>query len=220
MKDIQEIKQIQKMKVGKTQRLFYVITTLVSVLIVCFILLLISLVFYSQRKHDLEQQVNILRKQNSNISLQVDDIINKSITTKNYIQIWNEKFSEVQKELKGVNTSDVYATISATAKQSKLVNVSISFSPLILVGGIFEKQNIKVFSTLVTIKFSSITDIDVLSFLDSLKQTKKYFFIVQEINLKRTGKISDEFIETLNNGNIVTAVDGEIKIRIYGLEVK
>ncbi|HSQ97969.1 MAG TPA: hypothetical protein VLL98_04595 [Rickettsiales bacterium] len=220
---IEEKKQIEiakKKDNRKVKKLFYSIIFYSSILIICLILFLGIVLFYSQRKEFLQQRITILKKQNSNISLQINNIINKSIAAKNYIKIWNEQFSKEQKELKGIDTSVAYGKIMQIAKDSKLIEVSMNFSPLILTGGIFEKQNIKVFTTFVTIKFNSITDIDVLNFLDNLKKDLNYFIIIQEINLKRTNRINDDFIKTLNNGNIVTAVEGEIKIRLYGLEAK
>ena len=70
------------------------------------------------------------------------------------------------------------------------------------------------------IKFSTITDIDVLNFLDNLEKNIGCFVLVQDMSLKRTKKINDDFIKTLNTGNIITAVDGEIRVRLYGLESK
>ncbi|MDD2840160.1 MAG: hypothetical protein PHY80_03465 [Rickettsiales bacterium] len=168
----------------------------------------------------MQQKINVLEKQNLVISTQINDIINKSIAAKNYIKIWNEELSKEQRALTGINTTNTYATILQIAKDSKLVNVSVSFSPLILTAGAFEKQNVKVFTTVAFIKFSTITDIDVLNFLDNLKRDVGCFIIVQDISLKRTRKINDDFIKTLNTGNIITAVDGEIRIRLYGLEAK
>jgi len=210
------IKRMNKIKV-----LFSKITIYLSISIAFLILFILILNFHSQQESSLIQKVNVLEKQNSIITTQINDIINKSIAAKNYIKIWNEEFSEEQKNLKGINTTNIYAKILAIAKDSKLINVSLSFSPLIITGGIFgEKENIKVFTTIATIKFSTITDIDVLNFLDNLKKDIGCFIIVQDISLTRTRKINDDFIKTLNSGNIITAVDSEIKIRLYGLEAK
>lgn len=213
------VKKTAKKK-GKINKLFSKITIYLSISIVFLILFLLILDFYSQKRATLQQEINVLEKQNASISAQISDIINKSIAAKTYIKIWNEEFSKEQKELKGINTTNTYAKILEIAKDSKLVNVSVNFSPLILASGAFEKQNIKVFTTAAVIKFSTITDIDVLNFLDNLKRDLGCFVIVQDMSLKRTRKIDDEFIKMLNTGNVITAVDGEIRVRLYGLEAK
>lgn len=211
---------IAKKKKGKINKLFSKITIYLSITIAFLIIFLLILDLYSQKRATLQQEVNFLEKQNSSISAQISDIINKSIAAKTYIQIWNEEFSKEQKELKGINTTSAYTKILEIAKDSKLVGVSVNFSPLILASGVFEKQNIKVFTTVAVIKFSTITDIDVLNFLDNLKRDIGCFVILQDMSLKRTRKIDDEFIKTLNTGNVITAVDGEIRVRLYGLEAK
>ena len=38
--------------------------------------------------------------------------------------------------------------------------------------------------------------------------------------MERTKKVSEEFLKSLANGNITTAISGEIKIRIYGIGEK
>lgn len=219
MQEETKTKEIIK-KMSKINRLFSKITVSLSISIIFLIVFLLLLNFYSQKKIFLQQKINVLEKQNLVISTQINDIINKSIAAKNYIKIWNEELSKEQRALTGINTTNTYATILQIAKDSKLVNVSVSFSPLILTAGAFEKQNVKVFTTVAFIKFSTITDIDVLNFLDNLKRDVGCFIIVQDISLKRTRKINDDFIKTLNTGNIITAVDGEIRIRLYGLEAK
>lgn len=220
MEEEKKVKDTLIKKIKKINGLFSKITIYLSISITFLILFLLLLNFHSQQKEVLQQKLNVLENQNSTITVQINDIINKSIAAKNYIKIWNEELSKEQKNLQGINTTETYATILQIAKDSKLVNVSVNFSPLILTTGAFEKQNIKVFTTVAVIKFSTITDIDVLNFLDNLKKNVGCFILIQDVNLKRTRKIDDNFIKTLNAGNIITAVDGEIRVRLYGLESK
>ena len=91
---------------------------------------------------------------------------------------------------------------------------------MILIDGSFGKQNINVLTTLLTINFSTITDIDFFNFLESLKKQLKCFKIIQEVNLKRVKKVDENFLKILNNGNIPTGVEGSIVLRLYGLENK
>ena len=65
--------------------------------------------------------------------------------------------------------------------------------------------------------FNSITDINVFMFLDSLKENLGYFITVQDVNLKRIKKVDQELLDKISNGENVAAVEGDIKIRIYGL---
>ena len=101
-----------------------------------------------------------------------------------------------------------------------MINISTNFSPLILVDGSFGKQNINVLTTLLTVKFSTITDIDAFNFIESFEKEIDYFNIIQEFSLKRLKKVDENFLKTLNGGNIVSGVEGTFIVRLYGLENK
>jgi hypothetical protein len=204
----------------KIRKLFVTSSMYFAIIMVFAILFIILLEFCLKAKSSFQQQLNLLTKQNATVTHQIYDIANKTIVTQNYIKIWKEEFSEEQRELKGLNTSNIYQKILNISKHSKLGNVTIDFSQLILAGGSLEKDSMKVFTTEVTIKFSTITDIDVLNFLENLKKNIGCFIVVQEVNLNRTKKIDSYFIKTLDSGNLITAIDGIIKVRLYGLELK
>ena len=54
-------------------------------------------------------------------------------------------------------------------------------------------------------------------FLDNLKDEIGYFITIQDINLKRVGKVNQEMLDALSIGNVVTNVEGDVKVRVYGL---
>lgn len=209
-----------EVKKNKINRLFTQIIAYGSLSVLFLMLFFAILLFYKTKRGLYQQQINILNKENETITTQINDIVSKSITAKNYIKIWNEEFTKEQKKLDGINTEEIKQKILKLAKDSKLINVSVNFSPLILIDGAFGKQNINILTTLLTIKFSTITDIDVFNFIDSFKKEINYFNIIQKISIKRLKKVDENFLKTLNGGNIVSGVDGTFVIRLYGLENK
>ena len=209
-----------EVKKNKINRLFTNIIAYGSLTIFFLMLFFAIILFYRTKQNSFQQQIHILNKENEAITLQIRDIVNKSITAKNYIKIWNEEFTKEQKKLAGIDTEKIREKISKLAKDSKLINVSTNFSPLILVDDSFGKQNINVLTTLLTIKFSTITDIDAFNFIESFKKEIGYFNIIQEFSLKRLKRVDENFLKTLNSGNIVNGVDGTFIIRLYGLENK
>lgn len=209
-----------EVKKNKINRLFTNIIAYGSLTIFFLMLFFAIILFYRTKQNSFQQQIHILNKENEAITLQIRDIVNKSITAKNYIKIWNEEFTKEQKKLAGIDTEKIREKISKLAKDSKLINVSTNFSPLILVDDSFGKQNINVLTTLLTIKFSTITDIDAFNFIESFKKEIGYFSIIQEFSLKRLKRVDENFLKTLNSGNIVNGVDGTFIIRLYGLENK
>lgn len=209
-----------EVKKSKINRLFRQIIAYSSLSVFFLMLFFAILFFYKTRKNLYQQQINILNKENGTIIVQINDIVSKSITAKNYIKIWNEDFTTEQKKLSGINIEKIKQKIAKLAKDSKMVNVSTTFSPLILIDGSFGKQNINVLTTLLTVRFSTITDIDLFNFIESFEKEIDYFNIIQEVSLKRLKKVDENFLKTLNNGNIVSGVEGTFIVRLYGLENK
>lgn len=171
-------------------------------------------------RESFQKKVNSLTKRNNEILKQIRDIENKSKTAKKYIQIWEKDFIVEQKELKGVDVDKIGERLQRLAKSSNLSNVDINFSPVTILGKDFEKNNIATYTTLVTIKFGAITDVDVFRFIDQIQKTIGYFTVIQNISLKRTGKVDDDFLSSLIDGKNTSAVTGETNIRIYGLGEK
>lgn len=191
----------------------------------CILLILLGIFAYSAKilldeKNKMQQEVDSLSNLNSSIVSQIRDIENKSTMAKNYIKIWETDYIPNQKLMNGINIQEVEDKIQKLAAENDMVNVLVNLSPVILAGGQFEKETLKTYTTLVVIKFNAVTDISVFKFLDDLRDSIGYFITIQELTMERTRKIDDEFLRTLANGNIATAVSGEVKIRLYGLGKK
>ena len=209
-----------EVKKSKINGLFTRIIAYGSLSVFFLLLFFTILLFYKTRENLYQQQINILNKENETITTQINDIVSKSITAKNYIKIWNEDFTNEQKKLSGIDIENIKRKIIKLAEDSKMINVSTNFSPLILVDGSFGKQNVNVLTTLLTVKFSTITDIDAFNFIESFEKEIDYFNIIQEFSLKRLKKVDENFLKTLNGGNIVSGVEGTFIVRLYGLENK
>ncbi len=199
---------------------------IIRLIIVSFLLLVLLGVFaYSAKvlldeKDKMQQEIDSVNNDNSVIISQIRDIEAKSTMAKNYIKIWNDNYIPNQKLMKGINVQDIESKIREIAEKNNLTNIVINLSPVILAGGQFERENVKAYTTLIVVKFDAITDINVFKFLDEFRDSIGYFITIQEIKMERTKKVSEEFLKSLANGNITTAISGEIKIRIYGIGEK
>ena len=199
---------------------------IIRLIIVSFLLfVLLSTFVYSikiffDEKNKMQQEINSISNVNSVIISQIKDMEAKSTMAKNYIRIWNNDYIPNQKLMKGINVQDIESKIREIAEKNNLTNIVINLSPVILAGGQFERENVKAYTTLIVVKFDAITDINVFKFLDEFRDSIGYFITIQEIKMERTKKVSEEFLKLLANGNITTAISGEIKIRIYGIGEK
>lgn len=201
----------------KISKLF---SKVIVVSIICFILLIVFIVnlqIILKGKSNTLTRIDDLRIENATVISEIENVEKKSKIAEDYIKIWNTDFLPKQKEFKGINIEELQASIEKLARETKLENLAINFSPVVLAGKDLSKQTIKVYTTLVSIRFTSITDINFFMFLDNLKDKIGYFITIQDINLKRVGKVNQEMLEALSIGETVINVEGDIKVRVYGL---
>lgn len=184
---------------------------------VLFIVFIIKLKVILSGKANAINKIEDLNMENTSILAEIENIEKKSKIAENYIEIWENGFLQKQKELKGIDIEDLQNSIERLAKETRLDNLVINFSPVILAGRNLEKTNVKVYTTLASLRFNSITDINVFMFLDSLKENLGYFITIQDVNLKRIKRVDQELLDKISNGEDVAIVEGDIKIRIYGL---
>ncbi len=184
---------------------------------VLFIVFIINLKVILSGKTNAINKIEDLNMENTSILAEIENIEKKSKIAENYIEIWENGFLQKQKELKGIDIEDLQNSIERLAKETRLDNLVINFSPVILAGRNLEKTNVKVYTTLASLRFNSITDINVFMFLDSLKENLGYFITIQDVNLKRIKRVDQELLDKISNGEDVAIVEGDIKIRIYGL---
>ena len=182
-------------------------------------ILLYNITRLLSERNNFEKKVLSLEKQNRNILNQIKDLENKTITAKKYIEIWENKYPEEQKLLKGIDIEVLNNKIQKLAENTDLSNVNINFSPVIIMTDKFDRKTLAAYTTLIAIEFNALTDVSVFNFINDLENVG-YFITIQEINLKRTGKVDDELLNSLSNGEKASTVNGTIKVRIYGLGEK
>lgn len=208
----------------KNEKKINKVITKLAIIITIFLILLIAFLYNLKillsKRSEIIAEINKLNSSNSSIISQITDIENKSVMAKNFIQVWENNYIPNQKLLKGIDIQDVDNKIHKLAAENVMTNVVVNLSPVILAGGQFEKKTLKTYTTLIAIKFNAVTDINVFQFLDDLKKNIGYFMTIQEINLERVKKIDEEFLKNLSSGTIVTAITGEVKIRLYGIGEK
>ena len=75
-----------EVKKNKINRLFTQIIAYGSLSVLFLMLFFAILLFYKTKRGLYQQQINILNKENETITTQINDIVSKSITAKNYIK--------------------------------------------------------------------------------------------------------------------------------------
>ncbi len=201
----------------KISKLFTKVVVISIICFVLFVVFVVNLQVIFKSKSNTLTRIDDLRIENASVVSEIENVEKKSKIAEDYMKIWNTDFLPKQKEFKGVNIEEIQTIIEKLARETKLENLVINFSPVVLAGKDLSKQNVQVYTTLVSIRFTSITDINVFMFLDNLKDELGYFITIQDINLKRVGKVNPEMLEALSIGDTVTNVEGDIKVRIYGL---
>lgn len=201
----------------KVRKLFTKVIIVFILFLVVFIVFAVNLKVILSGKANSINKIDDLNIENSTILEEIENSDKKSKIAENYIEVWKNSFLPKQKELNGIDIEDLQLSIEKLANDTRLENLVINFSPVILAGRNLEKTNVKTYTTLASIRFTSITDINVFVFLDRLKEDLGYFVTVQDLNLKRVKKVDEALLESISNGEGVAIVEGDIKIRIYGL---
>ena len=214
MNKTQDSSVLQEKKINK------LFTKVVIVSIICFVLFVIFVinikVILSGKSNTLTR-IEDLKIENTSVLSEIENFNKKSKIAETYLQVWESDFLPKQKRLEGIDIESLQLGLEKLARETILNDLTINFSPVILAGRNLEKPTVKVYTTLVSIRFTSVTDVNVFMFLDRLKNELGYFITVQDINLKRVGKVNQEMLDALSNGDVVGNVEGDIKIRIYGL---
>ena len=201
----------------KIHKLFTKVTFVSIICFILFVIFIINIKVILDGKTNTLTRIQDLRIENMSIISEIENFNKKSKIAETYLQVWENDFLPKQKKLEGIDIESLQLGLEKLARETILNDLTINFSPVILAGRNLEKPTVKVYTTLVSIRFTSVTDVNVFMFLDRLKNELGYFITVQDINLKRVGKVNQEMLDALSNGDLVGNVEGDIKIRIYGL---
>jgi hypothetical protein len=120
--------------------------------------------------------------------------------------------------MKGIDVRYLEEKFNSIAKNNALTNVNISFSPPTVVNRVTNRNLSNMFEVSVIIEFDAVTDVNVYNFISLLENNKDYYILFREIEIKKTKDIDKIFINLLNSGTFVTAINGVIKLSIYGLK--
>ncbi len=191
--------------------IFFIILVMVT------IIFLVNLKIILAKKTNSTNRIDDLRIENQNVTREIEEADKKSKILENYLEVWNTTFPENQKKMDGIELENLQLNFEELAREYKIENLMINFSPVVLSGKSLDKDNVKVYTTLMNVRFSSVTDVNVFMFLDSLKDNLGYFLTIQDINLKRSERVDENLLANLRNGITVSVVEGDMKIRVYGL---
>ena len=204
-------------KDNKTSKLMTGIAILSAILIV-----LIFVTFFVFREltvtiNEGSLKMKNLQKHNLSLINQISDLENKSVVAKKFINIWRDDLTDIQKSKDGISINNATELLKKVSKDHNISNLQINFSnPAVLMGD-FEKNSIKVNSTLITIKFDTISDINVLNFVRDFESKIPNFMLLTSLDVVRTEKINEEYFESLKKRKVIPTLRVELKIRWYGI---
>lgn len=204
-------------KSGKIAKLTSTIISLSIILII-----LISSTFFIfqnfiKSRENLSLEINNLRRKEQSLINQIADLESQSANAQRYITMWREEFTEAQKSKNGISIDLATELLKNISKNHNVTDLQITFSSPAVLSGIFDRQSIRVSSTLITMRFNTITDINVLNFIQDIEKQIPNFMILTELKMTRTRKINEEYFDLLKRGNIVPTLKVELRIRWYGI---
>lgn len=161
---------------------------------------------------------SILENTNKSIQTQIAELNTKSATARKYVTMWNEELTAGQKTRNGMSIERAREAINIAAERNRIDLTNMQFSSPIQIYGSLSRSNVKVFSSIITLSFGAMTDINVHHFIDDLEKNIEGFMLVQELSLRRTRKIDEEFIKSLEAGTFLPTLKADLKIRWYALE--
>lgn len=207
-------------KVNKNKAMAIKLSVVSFLTIILLFALLFGYNFLTEREEKLLKQISNLKSENQKILSEIKEINEKYTISTNHIKSWETFFSEKQKNLSGVNPETIKNDIIKIANDNYIWNVNISFSPILSAGDAFERKTINVRSVGVTVNFSTLTDINVYNFIDSLRNGLDGFILITGLDLKMERRIDNAFLEELKKNSKPTALSGILNFRFYGLETK
>lgn len=207
----------EKKKENKVNKLFTKLGIFSAILLILLIILIITFKMFNSKKDIFQNQLSALNNNNNSIVLQIKNLESKSVTAKNYIQIWDNEFTSNQKKLAGINVEELRVNIKNIADNNILDSLNITISPVILAGKTFDNDSIRTYTAILEIKFNAISDVDVYKFIDDLNQNLGYFITIQSIEMKKLRAINEEFLKALRSGTMIASTEVKLELRIYGL---
>jgi hypothetical protein len=151
---------------------------------------------------------------------QIRDLESQTVHAQKFITMGEEEFTDTQKSKAGLSINYATELLKRIGRNHNINNLQINFSSPVLLSGIFEKNSIKINSALITIKFDTITDINVLNFIDEIEKQLPNFTILTDLEMTRTTQISDQYFESLTKGVIIPTLKADVKIRWYAISEK
>ena len=137
-----------------------------------------------------------------------------------YTQLWYE-LPDLQKTIEGIKSSKVNKTIDDLSKKHLINKIDISLTiPEELKSGIFRRSTIKVMHSRVEMKFSSLTDVKAIGFINDFLSTLSGHKVVTKLSIKRGKKYLKDDFQKISLGQYDGNIDTKATIHWYAYEDK
>ena len=137
-----------------------------------------------------------------------------------YTQLWYE-LPDLQKTIEGIKSSKVNKTIDDLSKKHLINKIDISLTiPEELKSGIFRRSTIKVMHSRVEMKFSSLTDVKAIGFINDFLSTLSGHKVVTKLSIKRGKKYLKDDFQKISLGQHDGNIETKATIHWYAYEDK
>ena len=199
-------------KVNLIKKLLKSVVVIVALLALSLFMLFVSFKYSKNKKIELDNLI----KQIEETKIKTNEMERKAMLTKTYLNTWNNTITEKQKEKDGIDIESIKQFFTNIANRYIINNLNISFSlPAdVQYPG---KESIIILCSDIDITFDCLTEYDVYHFLSDIYKNNTAFFVVEELEIRKTKNITKDFIKNLINEGKKNSVFN-VKIRIHWYE--
>lgn len=163
------------------------------------------------------RQINIAT---SNFKQESFKLESQAAEFKKYSQIWSE-LKPLKRKVEGIKSDKVNKSVSDIAKKYSIRNVDVKLNlPKELKNEVFNRSTIRVFYTLITIDFVSLTDINAMKFIYEFLSTLSGQKIISSISIKKEKDYSNSDFSQISVGKSEGNIYTKVNIHWYAYEDK
>lgn len=167
-----------------------------------------------------ESKIRKINISTSNLKQESYKLESQAAEFKKYSKIWSE-LKPLKRKVEGIKSDKVNKSVSEIAKKYSIRNVDVKLNlPKELKNDVFSRSTIRVFYTMVSINFVSLTDINAMKFIYDFLNTLSGQKIISSISIKKDKDYSAKDFSQISVGKSEGNIRTTINIHWYAYEDK
>lgn len=127
-------------------------------------------------------------------------------------KLW-QQMPDSKKMGSGLKIDEIKYLIDDYSKRYAIVDMNIDLSAPVEMGGAYKNTNAEVFSSMITLKFGSISDENILSFMAALLQDIPGYTKVQSFKMMRQAVLSESVLADIRKGLRPSLITAELSFQ-------